>query len=193
MKLHSVRTRIVACLAALALLAGCSKGGDDSYSVKSGTYPGHKKLLLKPSSPPPSPTLNPKDNGQAALEWVVINDVSNVAKTVKNELKQAAQDKKTLVVYVGATWCVPCQEFYKASLEPDFGRELSGIRLIKFDLDRHQTLLTRADYGSELIPLFVVPDAEGRGTDQRFYGTQYKGQEGAHDLKKRLLALTASP
>jgi hypothetical protein len=192
MNQRSVCHRITIALALLALCCGCSKEEAD-YSVKSGTYPGHKKLILKPSDPSPSPTLSQEKKGTQALEWVVINDVSNVAKTVKRELEQAAEDKKKLIVYVGATWCLPCKEFYRASLEPDFGPELSGVRLIKFDLDKHQTLLTRAGYGSELIPLFVVPDAEGRGTGRRFYGTKYKGQEGTNDLQKRLVALTSAP
>src|SRR5258708_3032885 len=49
------------------------------------------------------------------VEWVQIPIGMDGAAFVKNELARAAGDKKKLIVYVGATWCQPCQHFHKAA------------------------------------------------------------------------------
>ena len=82
-------------------------------------------------------------------------------------------------------------DFDAATKQANFGSELDHIRLMKFDWDRHQTPLHRANYGSQYLPLFVVPGPDGEGSDKRFFGSRFKGQVGVEDLKKRLVELAA--
>ena len=168
---------------------GCKK--DEPYSVKERSYPGLTKIELEPSPPTPTPSSPEAKDSSPGPDWIVVDHVSNVAQAVQKEAKQADSDGKVLVVYVGAVWCKPCKEFDEAAKRDDFGAELNHVRLMKFDWDRHQSPLNRANYGSQYLPLFVMPGGDGKGTDKRFFGSRYKGQKGIDDLKKRLAELTS--
>ena len=182
----------------LALLSvGCPK--DDTYTVKERNYEGLRKVELEPSQPnstssqrsPDQADSGGKQRPTTGPEWVIVENVSNVAKAVLEEGKQAEKDGKQLVVYVGAVWCKPCKEFDAATKQANFGSDLDHIRLMKFDWYRHQTPLHRANYGSQYLPLFVVPGPDGKGSDKRFFGSRFKGQVGVEDLKKRLVDLAS--
>ena len=183
------------CFFALAVslmfvLTGCQKKGED-YTVKERNYEGLQRVELTPSSPDPVPAQPLPHGPSKGPEWVVIENVSNVAKAVLKEMQQATKDGKKLVVYVGARWCKPCKDFDTAAKQPDFGSEIDHIRLMKFDWDRHQTALNRANYGSQYLPLFVLPGPDGKGSKERFFGGRFKGKAGVADLKKRLAELVA--
>ena len=194
---RSKRLLAALCITPTLLLFGCTK--DDTYTVKERNYEGLRKVELEPSQPNSAfPQRSPAqaDSGgttrpSTGPEWVIVENVSNVAKAVLKETQQAEKDGKQLVVYVGAIWCKPCKDFDAATKQPNFGSELDHIRLMKFDWDRHQTPLHRANYGSQYLPLFVLPGPEGKGSDKRFFGSRFKGQVGVEDLKKRLVELAA--
>ena len=194
---RSKRWLAALCITPTLLLFGCPK--DDTYTVKERNYEGLRKVELEPSQPNSTvPQRSPAqaDSGgttspSTGPEWVIVENVSNVAKAVLKETKQAEKDGKQLVVYVGAIWCKPCKDFDTATKQANFGSELDHIRLMKFDWDRHQTPLHRANYGSQYLPLFVVPGPDGKGSDKRFFGSRFKGQVGVEDLKKRLVELAA--
>ena len=73
-------------------------------------------------------------------------------------------------MYVGATWCEPCMRFHEAVEQGKLDRELAGVRFIEFDADRDKPRLAEAGYTSQLIPLFVIPQSDGRASDQRIEG-----------------------
>ena len=194
---RSKRWLTALCIAPTLLLFGCPK--DDTYTVKERNYEGLRKVELEPSQPnsafpqrsPAQADSDGTTSPSTGPEWVIVENVSNVAKAVLKETNQAEKDGKQLVVYVGAIWCKPCKDFDAATKQPNFGSELDHIRLMKFDWDRHQTPLHRANYGSQYLPLFVVPGPDGKGSDKRFFGSRFKGQVGVEDLKKRLIELAA--
>ena len=161
----------VIALSLLLPLSSCKK--DDSYSVKERSYEGFKKLVLEEDKPSPSPpekgTSDPTDRADIATgpEWVIVDNVSKVAEAVLKESQQATKDGKKLVVYVSAVWCKPCKDFSEATKRAGFGSELNHIRLMKFDWDRHQTPLARAGYGSQFLPLFVVPGPDGKASEKQ--------------------------
>ena len=168
----------------------CNK--TEHYSVKERNSPGHKKVELTPSAPEPETASQRVLSASEGPEWVIVDQVSNVADAVRKETERATRDGKQLVVYVGAVWCKPCKEFQAASEQRGFGEELSSLRFMKFDWDLHQSPLIRAGYGSQYLPLFVLPNDDGKGSEKRMFGARGKGREAIENLKERLLALVAS-
>jgi thiol-disulfide isomerase/thioredoxin len=80
----------------------------------------------------------------------------------------AAGDR--MVVYVGASWCEPCEAFHQAVERGELDEDLAGVRFLEFDSDRHGGRLPAAGYGGRLIPRFVLPLPDGRGSEHRTEG-----------------------
>ena len=93
-------------------------------------------------------------------------------------------------MYVGATWCEPCQRFHEAAEAGKIQGALPPLRMLELDLDRDGERLAAAGYGSKMIPLFAVPGPDGRGTDVRIEGS-VKGAGAIGNIVPRLSALLA--
>jgi hypothetical protein len=109
----------------------------------------------------------------------------DVASTVKKQLETAKSDKRDLVVYVGATWCEPCQRFHAAAERGELDAAFPGLLLLEFDLDRDGERLAADGYSSQFIPLFVVPNADGTASSRRFEGS-VKGDGAVADITPKL-------
>lgn len=112
------------------------------------------------------------------------------AAIAKAEVERAKRDGRALIVYVGASWCEPCQRFHDAAQAGEIKGDLPKVRMLEFDLDRDAERLAAAGYGSRLIPLFAVPGPDGRGTDLRIEGS-IKGKGAVSNIVPRLRALLA--
>jgi thiol-disulfide isomerase/thioredoxin len=102
--------------------------------------------------------------------------------------RAAAAAGTSLVVYVGATWCEPCERFKRALAAGELDDALAGVVFLGFDSDRDDARLEAAGYGSSVIPLFVVPEVSGRGGERRFAGS-IKGPGAVRDIAGKLRAL----
>jgi hypothetical protein len=89
---------------------------------------------------------------------------------VRAALADARRDGRHLVVYVSATWCVPCERFQAAVRAGRLDASFPDLRLLLFDHDRDVARLAAAGYDGRLIPRFVVPGPDGRGTGRRIEG-----------------------
>lgn len=107
------------------------------------------------------------------------------------EQRLLAGPQRTLV-YVGASWCEPCQRFHKALLAGELDESLRGVRLVEYDLDAARGELTDNGYSSRLIPLFARPNADGRCGTARIEGS-IKGEGAVAQLVPRLQQLLATP
>jgi thiol:disulfide interchange protein len=124
--------------------------------------------------------------GAAGPELVLAAEAGDVAEYVAAELARAKADGYRLLVYVSANWCEPCKHLEVAVKEGSLRDRFSDLRLLKFDLDRDEARLADAGYSSKLIPLFVIPGDDGRGTGRRLEGS-VKGPEAvAQNLAPRL-------
>jgi hypothetical protein len=94
------------------------------------------------------------------------------------------------VVYVGATWCEPCEHFHRAATAGELDAALPGLRFLEFDLDRDRDRLTKAGYASKMVPLFALPNDDGTDAGLRIEGG-IKGEGAAKELTERLLRLLA--
>jgi hypothetical protein len=113
-----------------------------------------------------------------------------VAAIVRDRLAATSQDKRSLLIYVGAPWCEPCVAFHEAAKRGELDAELPGLTLLEFDADKDGARLAEAGYSSELIPLFARPGPDGRASGRRTEGAR-KGDDWVADITPRLRALLA--
>jgi thiol-disulfide isomerase/thioredoxin len=116
---------------------------------------------------------------------------TDVAALVRTTAAKVAAQHRKLVVYVGATWCEPCQQFHAAAARHALDDELPGLTLLEFDFDRDELALDKAGYQSPLIPLFVVPAADGRAGPRRAFGGKH-GIDNVPLLTGKVRALLSS-
>jgi hypothetical protein len=114
----------------------------------------------------------------------------DVEPIVREELARAAVDRRRLVVYVGASWCEPCQRFHGAAESGQLDATFSDLTLLEFDLDRDGKRLASAGYTSKYIPLFALPSADGRSSGKQVEGG-IKGEGAVAYITPKLLALLA--
>jgi hypothetical protein len=124
----------------------------------------------------------------AKLELVDAPPEGPVAPIVRAELARARAAHKTLMVYVGATWCEPCERFHHAAETGALDAQFGALRLLVFDYDRDDTRLVGAGYESEMIPLFVLPREDGRSSGRQIEGG-VKGEAAVEDIAGRLRSL----
>jgi thiol:disulfide interchange protein len=135
----------------------------------------------------PATTAPPAPRG---VEFVAAPADSEVQAIVATEIDRAKRDGRRLLVYVGASWCEPCQRFHKAALAGEVDAQFAGLRFVEFDLDRDKPRLQRAGYVSKLIPLFALPRSDGNASGEQIEGS-IKGPGAVDQITPRLAALLA--
>ena len=111
--------RLAVCIAAAAASLGAAACG--------------KQEPVKPEPPAAKAAVIPVEIVKATGD--------DVAETVRREVVRAKADKRELLVYVGATWCEPCQYFHNAAAAGQLDATFPGMRLVEFDLDRDKEAL----------------------------------------------------
>jgi hypothetical protein len=140
-----------------------------------------------------TPTANADAKPVAsAPEFVrVPESVGEVDALVREAKVRAEAESRRLVVYVGASWCEPCQRFHEAVERGELDGALANVRFLEFDADRHTPALDAAGYGGRLIPRFAMPGGDGRGTEAKIEGGP-KGDAAVPQILKRLEQLLAT-
>ena len=113
----------------------------------------------------------------------------DVSAIVKSELATAKPEGRTVLVYVGATWCEPCKEFHKAASKGELDATFPTLTLIEFDADRDDARLRSAGYRSKYIPLFAIPSDDGRSSGHQIEGSAQKGDKVVPGITERLKEL----
>jgi hypothetical protein len=111
-----------------------------------------------------------------------------VATVVAREATRVQREGGQLLVYVGATWCEPCQEFHKAAEAGQLDTVFPGLTLVVFDADADGPRLAAAGYRSNLVPLFVRPAPDGSSSQRQTEGV-HRGSDAVADLTPRLKEL----
>lgn len=101
---------------------------------------------------------------------IVQAPAGGVDSIVRDALAEARADGRTLVVYVGATWCEPCQSFHHAAERGELDVMFPHLTLLAFDLDRDRERLASAGYVSQYIPLFALPGPNGAASGKQIAG-----------------------
>jgi thiol-disulfide isomerase/thioredoxin len=98
----------------------------------------------------------------------------------------------TTLVYVGASWCEPCQRFHRALEAGELDATLPAWQFIEYDYDTAKLGLDADGYSSKLIPLFVLPNADGRASTHSIQGS-IKGPGAIDNIVPRLQQLLKQP
>lgn len=117
------------------------------------------------------PTAAPKDGHVRPIFVRGPTGGAAIAPFVAEELRSGRKTHRGVLVYVGATWCEPCQGFHRAVAQGELDELLDGVRLVEFDLDQDRDALETAGYLSRLIPLFALPKEDGTSSDHRIEGS----------------------
>jgi hypothetical protein len=115
-----------------------------------------------------------------------------VAAYVKSVADDAHRAGRQLLVYVGASWCEPCNHFHQAAAHGELDSRFPQLTLLVFDADRDADRLSAAGYDSSMIPLFAIPADDGRSSSRRMEGS-IKGDGAVAEITPRLAALLAAP
>ena len=115
-------------------------------------------------------------------------DVEPIVRDAVDAAKASGGPSDVLLVYVGATWCEPCQRFHHAVERGDLDTTFPGLTLLEFDLDRDRERLASARYTSKLIPLFALPASDGAASGKQVEGG-IKGEGAVAFIVPRLKAL----
>ena len=169
--------RLVTLLIFALLAVGCAPTPESS--APSVQRPGSEA----PAAPAPEPP--------ALLKPEILVSTSNeprVKAQVKAALEAAVAEGRTLVVYVGATWCEPCRRFHDAVSAGQLDDALAGVRFLEFDHDLHQQGLKAAGYLKRFVPLFAIPRPDGSASDRIHQGA-IRGPGAVDFLMPRLKAL----
>jgi len=116
--------------------------------------------------------------------------VGEVDAIVRDALATAVAEKRTLVVYVGAGWCEPCQRFHRAAESGELDATFPSLTMLEFDLDRDVQRLAAAGYASKYIPLFALPTQDGKASGKQIAGA-IKGEGAVAYIAPRLKELLA--
>jgi len=146
------------------------------------------------------PEPSPKPGASAAVSASVVTTPgvrfvsatggADFAAIVRSEASHARGEGRDFLVYVGATWCEPCQRFHDAAKRGELDAIFPSLTLLEADADADRERLAAAGYGAEMIPLFALPSAEGRGTPRRIEGS-VKGDRAVANIAPRLRQLLA--
>jgi thiol:disulfide interchange protein len=108
---------------------------------------------------------------------------------VQQHVEEADAQGMRVLVYVGATWCEPCQVFHRALASGELDEALAGTKFVEFDADRDRAELRAAGYAFQYIPSFSVPDHSGHASGRGIEGSIKGADAVKRDLVPRLLAL----
>jgi thiol-disulfide isomerase/thioredoxin len=111
-----------------------------------------------------------------------------LAPVVAKQYAASKAEGRRLVVYVGATWCEPCQRLHQAVEQGQLDRDFPDLDLLAFDADLDGERLEWAGYHSDLIPLLALPNADGKASARKLEGS-IKGDGAVGNLAPRLRAL----
>ncbi|HEY2510203.1 MAG TPA: thioredoxin family protein [Polyangiaceae bacterium] len=144
---------------------------------------------VKPAEKSPASAAAPGRHG--GIQWTNAPEgTMDVASAVREAAARAQKDGRSLLVYVGATWCEPCQRFHHAVEQGELDSAFPSLSVLAFDTDRDGEALATAGYVSRLIPLFAVPNADGRASGRQIEGS-VKGAAAVGEIAPRLRALLA--
>lgn len=118
----------------------------------------------------------------------VLPSTTDLRTRVQAEVERAKRDGRDVVVYVGASWCEPCQRFHDAAAAGQLDTTFPTLRLLELDLDTQAEAINEAECASRLIPLFARPTADGRCSEHRVEGG-IKGDGAVAFMVPRLRAM----
>lgn len=155
----------------LVLLGACNSTPESGSGTSAGSA---EKSVVPASLQGPVELLEPQ--------------AGDVKEAVVAAMLGAAARHHRVVVYVGASWCEPCERFREAAKAGELDAKFPGLSLLVFDADRDRARLAAAGYKSTFIPLLVLPRPDGSASTHKMEGGQ-KGAGAVAQMAPRLAEL----
>lgn len=114
-----------------------------------------------------------------------------VAAIMNARMAAEAKSDRPVLLYVGASWCEPCERFHRAADAGELDDALGDVTFVAFDLDRDRDRLRRAGYAPSFVPHFHLPNADGTASSEMTEGS-VKGSRGVDVVVPRIRALLAN-
>ena len=146
-------------------------------------------VACKGSAQPPEP--DPAPAATVSSPHVRVSAAApagGVGPIVREALARAVAQRRRVLVYVGASWCEPCQRVHQAADRGDLDGVLGDVDLLEFDWDRDGDRLREAGYTSRYVPLFALPRADGMASGKQVEGA-VKGEGAIAFIVPRLKKL----
>jgi len=115
----------------------------------------------------PDPALTKPSPGHVVMVHPPLGEIPPI---VRSEAEKATSAGRQLVVYVGATWCEPCQRFHHALERGELDETFPKLTVVEFDAEQDADRLRHAGYTSRFIPLFTLPKPDGTASDKHVEG-----------------------
>jgi thiol-disulfide isomerase/thioredoxin len=160
-------------LLSLALLVDCNRSASKPREEKATPASASASA---PNAPPPTFLRYPRQ-GSAIEPWI------------QEQVELAEAAKLRVLVYVGASWCEPCQRFHQAVEHGELNGTLNGLRFLEFDQDQDAAALKTAGYQYQYIPVLALPDPDGRNHGKMISGSIKGARAVQENLVPRLQAL----
>jgi hypothetical protein len=168
-------------LVALAALVACSH---DPESTK------QRASASSNTNPTPSAAGTPNAGSSAPPTFVRYpGQAGAIEPWVQEQVELAEAAHTRVLVYVGATWCEPCQRFHEAVQRGELNGTLNGLRFLEFDQDHDAAALKTAGYQYQYIPVLALPDPDGRNHGRMISGSIKGPRAVQENLVPRLQAL----
>jgi thiol-disulfide isomerase/thioredoxin len=158
--------------------SGIALCGALAFGACKGTAPGAHEQASSPAVQAPLTAMAGKPR--------LIAGALPVAPFVAEQL--AAPGNTPTIVYVGASWCEPCRRFHQALQDGEYDAAFPNVRFIEYDHDVAGRALADDGYSSKLLPLFAVPQPDGRCSTRSIEGS-VKGPSAVENLRGRLRTL----
>ena len=153
---HCVLYKFAAMLVALHAVVACNP-------VSKGPVANDGSTSTATSAP--LATVSPTHADAAPrgrLQFIEATQDSDALSLIRTRRLQAKADGRTLVVYVGATWCEPCKRFKAEIQSGRLDDRLGNLTLLAFDVDKDGDRLATAGYSYRFVPFVALPSAGGR-------------------------------
>jgi thiol-disulfide isomerase/thioredoxin len=151
-------------LAAAAIILGCNpKSGEATAStVGSAASTASTSTSSSTSASTSVSAITGTGTGTKVIEADGETDALSLIRTTRLQTKG-----RTLVVYVGATWCEPCKRFKAEIASGRLDARLGKVTFLAFDADRDVDRLAAAGYTFRFVPFVALPGADGHPTDSQ--------------------------
>ncbi len=173
-------SRVLALIPVLLLpLLACGHSAEHSASKASAVTSATADVSASAASLAPPSFLRYPGQAGAIEPWV------------QQQVEIADAAHLRVLVYVGASWCEPCQRFHEAVQKGELNGPLNGLRFLEFDQDRDAGALKVAGYSYQYIPVLALPDPDGRNHGHMISGSIKGPRAVQENLVPRLQALLA--
>jgi thiol-disulfide isomerase/thioredoxin len=181
----------VALLAALGIALGaCDENHASGSASPTTATPAPRPTPAAAPTPAPTPTPPPAPSRPATgIHWMnAPGGLQDATQTIQASMAAEKAAGRKLIVYVGATWCEPCQHFHHAVEQGQLDAAFPQLSILAFDMDRDAQALMAAGYHSKLIPLFALPGDDGMASGKQIEGS-VKGDNAVSEITPRLRKL----